>query len=361
MFINLSKVKTNLVIMLAVVAVFALPISAHADQFDVQIAALKQKVAESQAAASQLAGQANSLKTKLAGIQAQVDAAQQQLALTNSQISDTQAKIDQANKDLDRQKSILKDNLRMIYKEGNVSPIEVVASSANLSDFVAKQEYLSAIKKKIDKNLAKIDALKADLDTKKSQLTALSGVQQDTYNQIAQQKAEQQSLLARTQGQEANYQKIAQEDNSKITQLRAAQAAVIASFSSNVHYGGTGGYPWANAGFPCSAVDSWGMCARQCVSYTAWKVASSGRNMPYWGGRGNAYQWPANARAAGIPVDGNPRPGDVAISMAGSYGHAMYVESVHDNTVHVSQYNANWDGTYSTSDVSASGLYFIHF
>jgi surface antigen len=103
------------------------------------------------------------------------------------------------------------------------------------------------------------------------------------------------------------------------------------------------------------------MYKRQCVSYTAWKVASTGRHMPYWGGRGNASQWPSNARAAGIPVDGNPRVGDVAISSAGYYGHAMYVEAVNGSTVRVSQYNAAWDGSYSTSDVSVAGLQFIHF
>lgn len=353
--------KTKILATLGVVAVLLLPATALADQFDTQISALKQKVAATQAAADQKASEANSLKTKLASIEAQINAAQLQLNLTSAQISDTQTKIDDANKDLDKQKLILKDNLKLIYKEGSVSPIEVIASSGNLSDFVAKQEYLAAIKKKIDLNLKKIDELKKDLDTKKSQLTALSGQQKSAYDQIAAQRAEQQSLLARTQGDEANYRKVAAEDNAKISDLRKQQAAIIASFSNNVHYGGSGGYPWAGAPFPNSIPDPWGMYERQCVSYTAWKVASTGRHMPYWGGRGNAYEWPGNARAAGIPVDGSPRVGDVAISSAGYYGHAMYVESINGSTVHVSQYNANWDGSYSTSDVNIAGLQFIHF
>lgn len=84
--------------------------------------------------------------------------------------------------------------------------------------------------------------------------------------------------------------------------------------------------------------------------------------MPYWGGVGNANQWDENARAAGIPTDYSPRAGDVAISNAGYYGHAMYVESVNPNgTINISQYNASWTGTYSTNTISASGLVFIHF
>ena len=133
---------------------------------------------------------------------------------------------------------------------------------------------------------------------------------------------------------------------------------------SRVIPGGTcgGGYPakWCNVPQD-SVADNWGMFNRECVSYTAFKVWSSGRTMPYWGGRGNANQWVGNARAAGIPVDGNPRAGDVAISMAGPYGHAMYVEGVSGGNIYVSQYNYGNAGEYSTMSIPSGGLYFIHF
>ena len=83
--------------------------------------------------------------------------------------------------------------------------------------------------------------------------------------------------------------------------------------------------------------------------------------MPHWGGRGNANQWPNNARAAGIPVDGSPKVGDVAVSTAGYYGHVMYVEAVSGEKVYVSQYNYHVNGEYSEMWVSSSGLQFIHF
>ncbi len=110
-------------------------------------------------------------------------------------------------------------------------------------------------------------------------------------------------------------------------------------------------------------IDSWGMFNRECVSYTAWKVAESGRYMPYWGGIGNANQWDDNARAYGIPADGSPRAGDVAIKNSQPYGHAMYVEGVNSNgTINISQYNASLDGRFSrVYNMSPGGLVFIHF
>ena len=362
---NVRKTKIFAAILVSavfLVGVAAVARPAKADQFDDQIAALRAKVQETQQAANQKTAEANSLKSKIASIDAQINAAYVALTLTDSQITATQQEIDQANKDLDRQKTILKDNLRLVYKQGEVTPLELIASSKNLSDFVAQNQYLDAIKNKIDQNLRKIEKLKQELSLKQVQLNALSGQQKAAYAQIAAQKAEQQSILARTQGEEANYKAVAVEDSKKISALRAQQAAVIASYSSNVSYGGTGGYPYAGAPFPNSMSDPWGMYQRQCVSYTAWRVATSGRTMPYWGGYGNANQWDDNARAYGIPVDNNPRVGDVAISNAGTWGHAMYVERLNGNgTVHVSQYNAANRGEYSVSDVSISGLWFIHF
>ncbi len=361
--LKIKLITTLLLSAVLVVGVLAVSRPAHADQFDEQIAALREKVKQTQQAAAQKAAEANSLKTKIASIEAQIYAAQTALNLTSSQIANTQAEIDKANRDLDRQKEILKDNLRLVYKQGEISPLELVASSKNLSDFVAQSQYLSAIKNKINSNLRKIEQLKEELKLKQSQLNALAEQQKGTYDQIAAQRAEQQSLLARTKGEEANYNAVAAEDNKKIASLRQQQAAVIAAYSSNVSYGGTGGYPWANVNpFPSYVVDSWGMYARQCVSYTAWKVASSGKRMPYWGGRGNANQWDDNARAEGLQVDTSPSVGDIAVSNAGPYGHVMYVERINGNgTVHVSQYNAANDGRYSVSDVTIAGLVFITF
>jgi surface antigen len=123
-----------------------------------------------------------------------------------------------------------------------------------------------------------------------------------------------------------------------------------------------GGYPskWANAPQD-SLIDDWGMYNRESVSYTAFKV-SEHRTMPYWGGT-NANQWDDMAIASGIPVDGTPVAGDVAIYNGGTYGNSMYVESVNsDGTINVSQYNSGYTGRYSTrANMAASNLVFIHF
>lgn len=122
-----------------------------------------------------------------------------------------------------------------------------------------------------------------------------------------------------------------------------------------------GGYPerWCKAPLD-TVVDNWGMYNRECVSYTAWKVASTGRNVPM--GLGDANDWPSRAKILGIVTDGHPRVGDVAIRYDGGHGHSMYVESINsDGTISISQYNANKTGTFSQRTVGSAGLVFVHF
>ena len=146
-------------------------------------------------------------------------------------------------------------------------------------------------------------------------------------------------------------------------------SGVVAGDPSRGGYPASSRSPWGGnwgTDYPIdNTIDNWGMYNRECVSYTAWKVAASGRRMPYWGGRGNANQWPSSAQADGIPTGSTPRVGSVAIRMSGYYGHAMYVERINnDGTVHVSQFN--WlvngqSGRYSEMDISSYGLVFVYF
>src|SRR6202012_3802329 len=128
----------------------------------------------------------------------------------------------------------------------------------------------------------------------------------------------------------------------EIAQLQAAQLTANQSLDGSIVAGDPthGGYPaaWDNARQD-STLDNWGMYNRECVSYAAWKVYQTYGSMPYWGGEGNANEWPGDARRAGIPTGSTPEPRSVAISMRGYYGHAMWVEKVSGNMIYVSQYN----------------------
>ncbi len=377
MILNKKRIKlisSALIITAVVVAVALLSPTVRADRFDEQIAALRKEIQQNQDAANKKQGEANTLKNKIAQLQGQINIAQAALNLTKLQVSQTTTQIEDAQKELERQKDILRDNLRMIYKTGDITPLEVIASSKNLSDFVAQQQYLTAIKRKVDDNLEKIDRLKRELDAKKDQLTSLQTQQQAQTDNITAQQVQQQQILAQTQGDEAKYQQQIVGGKAAIAALARQKEINIAN--QTIRSGGTGGYPWEgtdqawwdclpiNGVYGCGdeMLDGQSYYTRQCTSYVAWKVNQVHGFVPR--NYGDAGQWPSSARARGISTSfgSGAKRGDAAV-ITGGFGHVAFVEKVNpDGSFEVTQYNAEWTGKGSTGYfMSQSGIWFIHF
>jgi surface antigen len=342
-----------------------------ADKYQDQINELNNQNAAHQGDLGQLGAQAASLQDTIAKMQAEIDNLQAQITATQAKRDETMSKIAKAEADLVQQRQYLSDSLKAMYVDGDISSLEMLASSQNINDFVDQQQYQQSVQGQLQKTLDTIKQLRAQLDLDKSNLDRMIADLNNMQSQVAAQKAEQDHLLNLNQDQQAELDGQIKNNNSKISDLRKQQALDNARLGGGKIPAGVqagGGYPgvWAYAPMD-SLLDSWGMYNRECVSYTAYKVAASGRYMPYWGGYGNANQWDDNARAMGIPVDGNPRQGDVAVSNSGTWGHVMYVEAVaSDGSILVSDYNQQYDGLYREYTITAEtvrnrGLVFIHF
>ena len=350
-----------------------------ADDYDARIRALEQDIARYDAAAAELSTQADTLQREVsrlnnekATIQAQIDISQAKLNQLNAEIKSNEEKI---AKNKDSLGVIIAD----LYVDDEVSPIEMLASSKGVNEYIDKQEYRSATRDQLTTTIDAIKTAKAELEVQKKDVENVISDQEDQRNLLASKEAEQQTLLNQTKGDEANYRSLSAQSAERKEQLqREQQAAIEAALRAAGAGGGAvagdpnkGGYPanLANSNYYNPVVDPWGMYSRQCVSYTAWKVYQKNGYMPYWGGRGNANQWPGNARAAGITVSSVPRAGSVGVIMAGTYGHTVWVEDVNANgTINISQYNyynaggSGW-GHYSEMYNISPGAYdyYIYF
>ncbi len=360
-----------LTVLLAVIVPISLMSgTARADDYDNRIKAIESEIGGYQAEASRLASEAQTLKVALDSLTAQKNTIQAQVDLSQAKYDKILAEIEANEKKLASTQEVLTSIISSLVSENQVSPIEVLAGSDSVGDYVLKQERLGSVQTQLQSSIKEISTIKQELAAQKIDAEKVLADQKVQRDALAAKEAEQAKLLADTQGQEASYQSVINQKNSQISSLRAQQAAANAAAArtynvKNLTSGGTrcGGYPaiWCNA-VQDSLVDNWGMYNRECVSYVAWKIAATGRDMPYWGGRGNANQWPNNAIRAGIPTGSTPRVGSAAVMYAGYYGHIMYVEGINgDGTVHVSQFNWGIRGEYTEMDISASGLTFIYF
>lgn len=350
-----------------------------ADDFDVRIAQLNAQIEQYNAQASALSQERNTYENKLAQLNAEKAQIQAQIDLNEAKANQLTEDIKKSEAQIAANKDALGETIADLYVDDNISAIEMLASSDNISDYVDKQTYREAIQDELASTIATIKDLKVQLEEQKLGVERALADQKSAREALTAKEAEQQNLIAQVAGQEQAYQALSAQTKAEKDRVQAAQQAAIAAAMRRAGGGGRavagdpskGGYPsnLANADYYNPPVDPWGMYARQCVSYTAWKVYQKNGYMPYWGGRGNANQWPGNARGAGIPVGTTPRAGSVGVIMAGAYGHVVWVESVNgDGTINVSQYNyfnaggSGWGHYSEMYGVSpASYDYYIYF
>ena len=338
----------------------------RADQFDQQIAALQAQNNKNQAQSDSLGAAASNYQQAINVLSAKINSLQNSIVNTQSQIDDLQKQIQKAQDELNKEKKVLGENIRTMYLEGDITTLEILASSKNLSDFVNKQQYRNSVSDKLKQTLDTINALKAQLTDKQNQQKVLLASLQKQQSQLQDQENQKAQLLNATEAQKAAYDNKISANNAQIASLRAQQAAAMAARFGGAPGSGPacgGGYPgvWCDAPQD-SEIDSWGMFNRECVSYAAWAMAVKYHHyVPY--GLGNANQWPSGASAYGIPEGSVPKVGSTAIWYVGAYGHAMVVDYVYgDGSFLVSQYNYSFNGTYSTMVVGpGSGFTFIYF
>lgn len=332
----------------------------EARDFSAEIQAVQNQIDQYNAEASRLAGEANTLQNEVARLDNEKAKIQAQLDITQAEHDKLVADIQANEKKIANNQQALGKTMADMYVDDDISPLEMLASSKNIADYVDKQTQRSSVRDSLSATITEIKRLKAELEKQKVEVQQKLDDMTSQRNLLASKQAEQQSLLDNTKGQEAAYQRLSAEGQAKRQELERQQQIAIAAALKAAGVGGgavagdpsKGGYPAYLANAPMDTlVDPWGMYNRECVSYTAWKVYQKNGRMPYWGGVGNANQWPGNARAAGIPTGSTPRAGSVGVMSAGYYGHVVWVESVNgDGTINISQYNellpSGW-GQYS--------------
>ena len=348
--------------------VFALGSHVFARDYEAEIKAKEQEASKYNSEASRLGEMADNLQSELDKINSQITTIQ-------GQIADSQKKIDNLNAQIKRNEILIKQRrkamgqvLADMHVDDQISPLEMLASSNSIGDYIDKQEQRSSLRTSLNGKIKEIKALQKKLEENKKLVENTLRDQEAQRNVLSSKQSEKAKLVADTKNDQNAYSALAQKRNSEVAKLREEQAAANRrALGSGVSIPGGipggGGYPgvWANA--PLDAyVDPWGLFTRECVSYVAWKIHSTGRYVPHFGGAGNANQWPSTAARHGISSGSTPKAGAAAVMNIGYYGHVMYVESVNgDGTITVSDYNFAWDGLYRYYTRSASGLTYVYF
>ena len=344
----------------------------------------KQSVSNLQSQAQTYQETVDSLNAQIASLQAEINSNVAKQASLESQITANEQEIAE-------KKSTLSDDITTMYVNGQMSTIEELATSQNLSAFVDKQQYRSVVQDQLTSIIQQISALEESLQSQKTQVDQLVSTEQSQNSQLAYSQSQAQQLVNYNQAQQAQYNAQIASASSNVSQLEVQLTALNNAGTTAIISGGVcgGGYPtstpsatapgteWGCDQPQDNTTDNWGMDNRECVSYTAFMVheeylgGEAAHDMPKWAGEGNAYQWIADAEAAGVPVSQTPEPGDIAIrsqdpNIPGDVGHAMYVIAVQsDSNITVGEYNEHYNGTYDERSFdpleAEAPIYYLNF
>lgn len=295
--------------------------------------------------------------------------------ILQAQIDANQAKYDQLVIEIAETEKLIKENqdalgktIADMYVDDEVTPLEMIAGSSNISDYLDKQEYRTAVRDQLTVTISKVKELKSSLDQQKTDVDKVLSDQKTQRDTLIAKQNEQQWLLNQTNGQEAQYQDMIGDNESAISEAKATQAIISARISNSGGYvlvdaGSLGDYPWddsncpmwgylSTGGYDGNGGDGRGYGCRQCASYVAWRFAKETGIYPSWG---NAVNFTNGATSLGF-TEGLPKKGSIAVmdpAKAGqSYGHVAWVESdpVLDSNgrsvVLVSQYNYDFGWGY---------------
>ena len=349
--------------------------NAYADHWDDQISSLHAQMEQYQQQANKLNALANSLQAELDKITEQKNNILAQIEISQKQHDVLQSKIEDTNKKIADNKSALGQIIADMYVDVSISPLEMLASSKNIGDYMDQQEYRSSVQDNLSAKIEEISKLKKKLESDKKEVELVLSRQNSQKAALAAKEADQARIVEKTRGEEAAYQALVSDAKAQAERAHAEQAAYIASLRSSSggsgyisgivgsiyviagtytgEMGVSGGYPYGGA--QDSYADPWGLFNRECVSYAAWRIENGyGKKVNHFMGHGHAYQWEYSAKARTVS---DPQPGDAVIAPIGygmPYGHLMVVESVSGDTIYVSQYNFDGTGQYSRMAISKS-------
>src|SRR5690606_24631359 len=95
---------------------------------------------------------------------------QKKVELSEAKIKKLNAEIKDAEDKIDQQTGYLSGILTQMYAETDASPLEILAGSSSIGDFIAQKSYKESLRDQITRSLNEIKVLKKQLEEKKTEV-----------------------------------------------------------------------------------------------------------------------------------------------------------------------------------------------
>jgi murein DD-endopeptidase MepM/ murein hydrolase activator NlpD len=197
--------------------------------------------------------QIETLQSQIA--QAEKDLMAKETAYQQAQndVQNIQEDVDKKTQELNLRQEVLRKRVRSIYENGQVSYLEVLFNSANISDFLSRIEYLSCLVEN-DQNIVgdikgqqtELNHKKAELTTKMTQMAKLKQEAENAKSYLNDNKNKKQIALATNKKQQdellVQIEKMEKDSEALAVKIRQLQKDNPSSVRGNIAIWPTPGY-----------------------------------------------------------------------------------------------------------------------
>ena len=203
--------------------------TAQYNELQAEIAAQQLIITQTQAKEKTLTGNVTQLNAQIKAAQDQIAAKNIAIGQLSNQIQAKTATIATLTSRINAGKESLADMLRQEAQIDDTSIVAVAFGDQNVSSVFADLDAFASIQTGLQSLFTQIQTDQAKTQAQKDQLAAQQSATQDAkydiqtkQQQVAASKAQQQQLLAITNNQEAQYQKVLAANQAKAAQIKAA-------------------------------------------------------------------------------------------------------------------------------------------
>ncbi len=200
-----------------------------------QIVATKTQIAQLLAQERQLQGEIAAFDAQLRAVQAQIDQETAKLVLLAQQVDQAKEQLALKEAELARHIADFGRRMRIMYKSGQISGLELIFSAANFTDLMNRVVFFNVIVREdrrqvaeLQKERAAIEAMKADLEAKKAE-------QARVVKQVQDQKAQLQAVRDQRAAREQQIAAIEAQFQRLLADMEAQRAALQAQIASLIH------------------------------------------------------------------------------------------------------------------------------